>query len=152
MAAPVTTGAPGPDTLSPETFQTASLAGQPNRIAQVAFILACCSIGFLVITQLVLAPHRADLEEMEKAMMLAESFAEKMEAQSEFFEAHPGVLGWLIPASMLAIASGLMSIGAIVCGLIGMRRPQRRGLAVAALAAAGLVPILFCCGGFGFGP
>jgi type IV secretory pathway VirB2 component (pilin) len=92
-----------------------------------------------------------ELEEMQTAIMQGGTFAERTVAQSEFFEAHPEVLGWLIPTFILVVASGLASVGAIVCGLLGVRRSGRRGFAVAALVIAGLVPVFFCCGGLAFG-
>ncbi len=98
-------------------------------------------------TRLILESHRVELEEMEQAMVHAESWPEQTEAYGKFLEAHPDAVRWLLPASMLVIAGGLACLAAIVCGLIAMRRLQRRSLAVAALVIAGFVPVFFCCGG-----
>lgn len=136
----------------PSPYQEAPVAHPTNRLALVALILACCSIALLIMTNVILGSHRLELAELEETMTHAKSFTEKMEAQSKFFETNPEAPRWLISASMLVITSGLMDLAAIVCALIAVRRPRRRGLAVAALAIGGLVPIFFCCGGLFPGP
>jgi hypothetical protein len=131
--------------------QGVSAARNVNRLALVALILAAWSMLSLIVANIILAPHHTELEELQKTMSSATSFAETMQAQSAFFEAHPQAPHWLIPASMLVIVAGLTSLTAIVCALIALRCPYRRGLAVTALLVAGAVPTFFCCGGVVWG-
>ena len=151
MASPLAVNVPAP-APAPAPYHAVSSTNDRNRIALVALILACCSIGLLLVSQLILASHRLELEEFQEAMRGAKSLTESLEAQTAFFDSHPDALSWLIPAMILVIASGLTAVASVVCGVVGMRRPRRRRLAAAALAISGLIPIFFCCGGMIFGP
>ena len=72
-----------------------------------------------------------------------------MQRLTEYIDAQGGVApGWLIATAVLPILAGLGWIAALACGLIGVRRPRRRGLAIAALVVAGIVPVLCCSGAF----
>jgi hypothetical protein len=57
----------------------------------------------------------------------------------------------MIAAVLFEMGGALMWIAALVCALIALRRPERRRLSVTALVVTGLVPVLLCCGGLGFG-
>ena len=126
--------------------QSISAARNVNRLALVALILAGCSAASLILTYIVLAPHFTELEELQKTMSSATSVAETMQAQTAFFEVHPQALLYVMAASMLMIVAGLTSLAGIVCALIALRCPYRRGLAVTALLVASAVPMFFCCG------
>ena len=56
---------------------------------------------------------------------------------------------WMILSAMLEFCGAGVWIATVVCGLLALRRPQRRALAGIALAIAGLFVILFCCGSLG---
>ena len=122
-----------------------------NRLALVALVLVGCSVVSLIVAMVIVAPHRAEVEELQKTTSAAESFAKMMEAQTAFLKANPQALQWLIPWSVLAIVAVLTGLAAIVCALFALRRPYRRGWAVAALLIAGAVPMFLCCGGAALG-
>ena len=149
---PVATGLqpaqPAPAAFAPDmSHADLALLSHPNTIAKVALILACVQVMLVASAQIIGASHRLELETFGKAVMESGTFAGMMKAQSEFLEAHGGMPQWMIAISLLQLSTGLAWIAGLVCSLIGIRRIRRRGLAVAALAITGLVPILFCCGG-----
>ncbi len=117
-----------------------------NTVAVVALILACCSIVFLLVGKSVLAPHRAEYKVFVDAVKAAPTWEEQTQAQTEFFATHPDAYTWFVGSTMSFLCGGLASIAAIVCGLIGLRRPMRRRLAAAALAIS-MVPVFLCCSG-----
>lgn len=143
MATPVLGEATTP---APSTFASTNTIPS-NPIAVVAMILACCSIAMLVAGRVILDRHPDEMREFKEAVTAGASLNEQMSAQTKFFETHPGAERWFFPAMMLLIGSGLASLIAIVCGIIGLRRLTRRGLALAALLIAGPIPIFMCCGG-----
>lgn len=151
MASPLTTGQTVPTQVpSPDHLQALS-AQHPNRIATVAFALACGELLLLAAMRWILASHRLELEQLMTAMESATGLTEMVEAQNQFFKSRGGVPSWLIALMALEIAAGLNWAAIIVCGIIGARRPNRRKLAITALVVAGLVPIVFCCGGLFLG-
>ncbi len=123
-----------------------SAAVGPNRLAVVALILALLSVALLLTAQMVLAAHPAELKELEEAMNAVATFTEKMDAQQNFFDTHPEAISWMVVSFMGIFGSGTAGLAAIVCGVIGVRRIRRRGLAIAALVLSGLVLFLFCGG------
>lgn len=120
-----------------------------NRVAVAAMILACSTVVLLKATEYFLAPHSEEINRLREA----QTFAEMMEIQSEFFKETGGLPEWMVGALVCEVSAGLAWVGAIVCGVIGVRRVRRRQLAVFALVITALVPIFFCCGGLvGAGP
>jgi hypothetical protein len=135
---PATTYAP----IQPDV----SAAAPPNHIATVALVLVILSAGFLVAWHVVLSQHQAELDPLVEAM--SAGFAGISKAQADFIDAHGGKLpGWYVAAIILQTVSGLTWIAAIVCGVIGVRRVRRRGLAVTSLVVAGGMTLYVCCGG-----
>ncbi len=128
-------------------YAVMSSAQHPNRLAIVAFALACCLVVLVVVTHLIIAPHSLEVEEFAKAVGSAASFSDTLEAQSDFLKARGGVPSWMVAYVVLQVGGGPIWIAIIVCGLIAIRRPQRRGFAMAALVMAGLIPVVVCCGG-----
>lgn len=151
MASPLVTGEAAPTHETP-LYAAVSPAQHPNRIALVAFALACCLVALIVVTHLIVAPHRLEIEDFSKSVMSAASYSDVLEAQSEFLKARGGVPSWMVAYVVLQVVGGPIWIAVIVCALIAIRRPQRRGFAVAALVMAGLVPVAICCGGAVFPP
>ncbi len=149
LASPVVTAEAAPPREAP-LYAAVSPAQHGNRLAIVAFALACCLVVLVVVTHLVIAPHRLEVEDFAKSIMSAGNYSEVLEAQSEFLKARGGVPSWMVAYVVLEVAGGPIWIAVIVCGLIAIRRPQRRGFAVAALVMAGLVPVAICCGGGAF--
>jgi len=111
----------------------------------VAFVLALTVVALIGMYLNVLSAHRL---EMEKFLQPEMSFGEQMQAFSEYLESQQGqVPGWVMALSVLPLGAGLAWTAALVCAIIALRRPQRRGFAVAALVIAGFVPVFLCCGG-----
>ena len=151
-ASPLVTGQAAPTQAPSSVYVEASLAHHPNRIAMVSFVLACGEVLLLVLMQWIMTSHRLEAEEFVRSMETATSLTKMVEAQSEFFKARGGVPRWMIAIMALELMAGLNWIAMVVCGIIGVRRPNHRRLAITALVVAGLVPIVFCCGGLFFGP
>jgi hypothetical protein len=144
-ATPLTSPAeqPAPPAAQPP-FQPAG-EPHPNRIAVVALVLALAAMALVIMYLQVLASHQAEIESFYKPGM---SFGDQMEAFSEYLQSQQGSIpAWVIALSLLPITAGLCWIAAVVCAIIAVRHPQRRGLAVAALLIVGGVPLLLCCGG-----
>jgi len=157
MASPLASGQtgvpPGTGTFNLPGGPRAFVAARPvNRLAVAALILAAGAISVLILANVFAAPHQAELEELERAIRPGQSFNETMQAYAAFAQAHPQAMQWLIPASLLVILAAISSIAGIICALIALRRPQRRGLAVGALVIACAVPVFLCCGGTLLGP
>jgi len=152
MASPLATGQTVPTQTPSSAYVEASLAHHPNRIAIVSFALACSEVLLLVAMQWIMASHRLEAEEFVNSMESATSLTKMVEAQSEFFKARGGIPRWMIAIMVLELMAGLNWVAMVVCGIIGVRRPNHRRLAMTALVVAGLVPIVFCCGGLFLGP
>jgi hypothetical protein len=124
-----------------------SPASRGNTLAIVALILACCAFVFVLSGGIVFASHRAELARLHESLTQTPNVAGQLRAQAEFLESNPDILQWLLPGYMLLLASALIDLTALVCGVIAICRPQRRGMATAALLITGIVPIFACCGG-----
>ncbi len=128
-----------------------------NRIAAVALGLACGAAAQFVFVGILFAPHRLEMEAIQERVTSLQqegtgSLAAMQQAGMEFYENYGGVPpGWMIAAVLFEMGGALMWIAALVCALIALRRPERRRLSVTALVVTGLVPVLLCCGGLGFG-
>lgn len=129
--------------------QTSSEAvAAPNTVGLTAFVLALVLIALIVITARILSAHYLEIEELNQAVAGAGDFSNVLEAQREFLEAHGGKPpGWLLALMAFYLLAGLDWIAVLVCGIIGVRRVHRRGMAIFALVVAGLFPMMFCCSG-----
>ncbi len=136
----------------PPSDPTVLLPYRPNRIALVAFALACVVVVIVFVAELVIAPHNLEIEEFANSISSAASFSERLDAQTEFFKARGGVPPWMAAILVFTVIGGLTWIASVVCALIAIRRPQRRRFAAAALVITALIPLFFCCGGMIFGP
>lgn len=151
MASPLAAGHTAPTQGPSPAYVQAWPAQHPNRIATVAFALACGEVLLLAAMQWILASYRLEVEELMTAMESATSLTDMVEAQNQFFKARGGIPRWLVAIVALEVVAGLNWAATIVCGIIGLRSPNRRKLAITALVVAGLVPIVFCCGGLFLG-
>ncbi len=139
-AVPVATGPPAaqPFSTTPDAAQQA--AGR-NRLAVVSLALAIAAIGMFVASGLVSAGHSEQLQELQDAYAGASDYAEQVKIMNELLKADPDAMRWLLPLAVLSIGWLVTNLAAIVCGIIGVRRPARRGMAIAALAIS-FLPIL----------
>ena len=116
---------------------------KPNTVALAALILASCLLVVLAAITYVGYTHRLEWEDFAKSMMENGDYSQAF----DYFESRGGVPRWMIVIGALEVGGGLLWLASLVCGVIGVRHPQRRRLAVAALVIAGIVPLFFCCGG-----
>ena len=126
--------------------QSAELPALPsNQLAKVAFGLACAVLVFVCLYGVLGSIHRLELEPL---LQPDRTFAEQMEAFQDYAASRGGNLpAWLVGMSLLSFSAGLAWLATLVCGIISVRRPVNRSWAVAALIIAGLMPVVFCCGG-----
>ncbi|MFQ5494127.1 MAG: hypothetical protein ACE5EX_01995 [Phycisphaerae bacterium] len=151
-ASPVAPEASPPSDSAWTGGDTIMSAPPRNTIATVALGLALGTVLLITISAQLMSAHRLEMEEMQEQMAQSESWGEQMRAMSEYYESSGGQPpAWMIGLSVLLFATCLTWAASLVCGIIGLRRPFRRGRAVAAVAIAGLLPVLFCCGGAMFG-
>ena len=142
-------GATGP--LPPDPLASPDLSA--NHVAVAALVLVCSAVALLGVANLILAPHREEINRLIETMRPAQTFAEMMELQGEYIQEMGGLPGWMMAAFSCEIGAGMAWLASIVCAVIGVRRVRRRRLAVLSLAIAAVVPIFFCCGGIvGAGP
>lgn len=115
-----------------------------NTLALVAFIAAMASILMIVAWAFLLSAHQPVVEELFKP---ERSVSEQMDVFTEYIDSQGGSPPiWLILAMMLPFAFIGASLVALVCGLIALRKPTRRPLAIAGIIIGG-IPILFLCAG-----
>ncbi len=145
-ASPLGTAPGGVVAVGPPS-QGAPQGMSANRVAVAAMILACGTVVLLAAANYILARHSEEINNLTEAMRPARTFAEMMEIQSEFLQDMGGLPEWMVGAFVCEVSAGLAWVGAMVCGVIGLRRVRRRQLAVFALVITALVPIFFCCGG-----
>lgn len=149
-ASPLRVGEVGPGHLAPGSG--AVPVHHPNRLAVVAVALAAALVVIAICFQWIAVTHQRELEVFGMSMMKGDGLSGMLEAQQEFYEAQGGIPRWFVAAGMLEAAGGLTWIATVVCGVIAVRRPRRRSLAVWALVVAGLFPIALCCGGLFLAP
>jgi DNA-directed RNA polymerase subunit RPC12/RpoP len=152
VASPLRGGEAGPGGLAPGPGVRVAPVYHANRLAVVAAALAAALVAFAICFLWIAVTHRLELEEFAQSMTEAGGFAGMFDAQQEFYEARGGIPSWVVALGMVEGATGLTWIATLVCGVIAVRRPRRRGLAVSALVVAGLVPIVLCCGSLFWAP
>lgn len=119
-----------------------------NALAIVAFALACTTLLMFLSAGIILSNHSVEFEEFMKLVEEhGTTVAGQMKAWNEFLERRGGESPtWFFAFTALSFASMALSIVALVCGLVAVRRPQRRGFAIAALVVTGLYAVLMCGG------
>lgn len=119
-----------------------------NALAIVAFALACTTLLMFLSAGIILSNHSVEFEEFMKLVEEhGTTVAGQMKAWNEFLERRGGVSPtWFFAFTALSFASMALSVVALVCGLVAVRRPQRRGFAMAALGITGLYAVLMCGG------
>jgi len=131
---------PGPPPPPP------AAAPSGNLVAVSALIAMMLAIGLVVVAGMSLAPHAEELAEVAKAAQTKDRQA-TMEAMERLMNQHGGTPPWLLHFSVLLMGALFAWLAGLVCGLLGLRRKRRRGLAIAALVIGGLIPVFVCCGG-----
>ncbi len=122
-----------------------------NVLGKVAFGLACTTFVVACASWTIAFTHRDELQPALQAQM-DRTPGEQFQAGQELaatLASGPAAEAWMA-MSLLAQCAALIWVAALVCGLISVCRPVRRGWAVAALVITGIIPVLFCCGGLAF--
>lgn len=136
QAPPATHGYPSPDTHA-----------ERNTPAVAALILSGVAILFFMSAAAVLGAHAEQLAEFRKAM---EEGTGMMKAVNKLLEENQGMMpGWMLAVGMLEFAAFGALIASVVFGILGLRRPWRRGFAVTGLVVSGGFLIFFCFNAFG---
>jgi hypothetical protein len=122
-----------------------SIPTPTNRAAVAAIILAGLQILCLVGMQFIFASHRLEFEEFQKTFE-QKSLPEVLEAQNRYVAAQGGVPRWMVATQLMGLLMLGGWVGALVCGIIGVRRAARRGMAVTALLISSVVAMVICAG------
>lgn len=120
-----------------------------KRLAVVAFALSCFTLGLLAAHVIYQRLHSEEFaafsEELQRLMAETSSITDAVMA---YTRAHGNSMpSWLIVLNLLGMTMMASCAASLVCGLIAVRRPSGRRLALTSLALSGLVPIVVCCGG-----
>ena len=129
---------------------------QHNGTAMAAFILACALMACILSWLIVYRSHGDEIFEVQQRTeeLVQQGKNAVASAQQAWLDYYDGELpGWLMAASFLMMVAFALWVGTLVCAIIGVRRPYRRGYAVFALGVVVLSPC-FMCGGMivGLGP
>ncbi len=138
---PVATPLGPADSLSqPAALQEQS--GAPprgNTLAVVAFSLACLLILVQVVSFGIVARHGPEFEEFAREIEKAgPEFSDKLSAVKDFLSRNGGRFpGWMIGFVLFQLAALMLCVSSIICSVLALRRPLRRGMAMAGLAISG---------------
>lgn len=119
-----------------------------NTLAVVAFVLACITLLMFFCAGIILSNHSLEFEEFMKLVEeTGPTFADQMKAWNLFLERRGGQFPtWFFAFTTLSFGSMATSVVALVCGLVAIRRPGRRGFSIAALCILGLYLMVMCGG------
>lgn len=131
-----------PDSLNspypPAQGSYAQPALKSNGVAIAALVLAILSLGMFI------GFTASMIGRIEPIIQNGGTVQEQEEALRKFFlEAAERQESWLMTAGLLALGGMLCWGAAVICGLIGISRPVRRGFAIAGLVIAAIPAALF---------
>ncbi len=133
-----------PHPAGPPGEPEAPSASPSNRIALIAFGLACGMLVLLVCQVGVATTHSAEIDDLVQSS----ERTSPMQAALEYVDSHGGRFpGWYLALSLLTMGIGVLWIATVICGVVAVRHPRRRRFAIAALAMASVIPVVLCCGG-----
>jgi len=123
-------------------------ASAGNTVAILAFVLACLMLCLMAGSWAVADAHSLEIEKFGEEMQKAQAeTGSAWQAIMQVTERHGGQLPrWMILNTVLMMAAVAAGLAAAICGVLGLRAPQRRRLAVAALLMSGGVLIVVCAG------
>ena len=142
--------------LSPDPqFGAAPVVGdvQHNGAAMAAFILACALLACIASSLIVYRSHGAEILGVQQRTeeLVRQGKNSLASAQQAWLDYYDGEIpGWLMASSFLMMVALALWVGTLVCAIIGVLRPYRRGYAVFALGVVALSPC-FLCGGMAYG-
>jgi len=119
-------------------------AQSPPRSNVVAFVSLVLAVLALV---LFIWGSTMVINQVSPVLQQGGSVPEQQAAMEKFLvEAAERQAPWIINASFLALGGVASWIAAVVCGLIGISRPTRRGSAIAGLIVAAIPVVIFLFG------
>jgi hypothetical protein len=116
-------------------------------VATVGLVLASLALGMIIAAKIVSRMHFDQVQELTEAMQEARDFTDMQRAMLDYMEAHGGYPGWMAAVAALLLLSMPTWLAALICSVIGLRRPDRRGRTVASLILVGVFPVIMCCVG-----
>jgi len=121
-------------------------ASAGNPIAVVALALMLSAIVCLLVVVVIAAEHPAELTALTQRVEKAGSAKQQFEAMMTFFDEQGGMPTWLIGFSLAQMGCLMLTLAALICALLGLRRPCKRGLAAVAATVSGALLLLLCSG------
>jgi hypothetical protein len=144
-AKPLIADATDPQAPAGALFQPEVVAHHPNRVAVAALILASILVVLMVAFMIVAGAHSLELLKLQEEMQEGAGDRSPFEVMQGFLDDYGGTPPtWIIVLAMLEFASGAVCIAALICGILGLRRPHHRPFAIVALVIAGGVMLMFC--------
>lgn len=116
-----------------------------NLFALVALVasgsvILCFGAGTIIANS-----HSLEIADIAERLSNLEGGGSQMGAMMDYLDSRGGGMpAWLVMLTVLQLAGLSACLVAIVCGLLGMRQPHRRSMAVAALIISGGMVMLFC--------
>ncbi|RME40329.1 MAG: hypothetical protein D6788_03555, partial [Planctomycetota bacterium] len=107
----------------------------------------------LVISMSVMGGHEMEIETLQERALELEKKGEGFMAawqkvMADFYEQNGGrPPDWMVLAVITQMGAILLWVATTVAGVIALQRPMKRNVAAASLVIAGVVPVLYCCGG-----
>jgi len=137
---PPPTNLPIASPLTPPTGWSAPIR-TTNPLALVAFGLTVLMVVLLTVSTYTLAAHSLEFEELtQEVQKHGSNPASQFSAWMDYANAHGGqVPVWMMVAGLLELCGLAVSVAALICGLLALRHPARRGLAVASVIACSAV-------------
>jgi hypothetical protein len=141
-----------PGASAPPYPTTMPLAHHPNPLALVAFGLSCFTLLLLFGAGAIASAHALEMESLqERVLELQQSGTPMMvatqQAMGEAYKESGGMPPrWMVLMGLMQMVALVTWVAALICGIIAVRRPRRRGWAVASLVTLGILPLMFCAG------
>jgi hypothetical protein len=116
-----------------------------NTLAVVALGLACGIFVWLILAMIIASNHLLELEELTEAAKNVKTWEDQSRVMFEFADRQGGRFPtWFWAMGLVYLAAVVTWIAALICGLIAVRRVERRGFATAALVICGVSLGLIC--------
>ncbi len=130
----------------PVPFPQRALGPSTNVVALVALLLSLGVLALLAAQTVLMSGQSLELDQMEDDLKKLETESgSRLRAFSEYLHARGGAIpSWMVASAAINLCAMAGCVGAIVCGILWLRRVQRRPLAIAALLICGSVVVFFC--------
>lgn len=107
-----------------------------NTVAVVALSLSVLLIVLFVTAAMIISPHQMEMENFQKMLQASDTSAKsQLQIFEDFTDQYGGTWpGWFIAFMVIQMITIPIFLAAAVCGIIGVRRRNRKNLAVISLA------------------